>query len=132
MTAPTVENVVTAFMKLRQERDTIKRDADNKMAALNEKMAAMESWLLEKMEKEGVSSYKTKNGTAFKTTTDFANVADWDALLQHVLTTEDFHLLERRVNKMAVRSFIDEGKPPPPGVNYGTKIDINIRRPTAS
>lgn len=132
MTEPTIETVVSAFMKLRQEKDAIDRKAKVEMGALIEKMNKLEAWLLQKMEADGVSSYKTPMGTAFKTTTDHANVADWDAVLEYVMENEAFHLLEKRVNKIAVRGYIDEGKPPPPGVNYFTKVDINIRRPTST
>ena len=127
-----VDDVVSAFMDLRQKKEAIEREAKNKVVALNAKMELMEAWLLAKMEKEGVSSYKTAHGTAFKSTRDYANVADWDAMLEYVLANEAFHLLERRVNKLAVKSYIDEGQPPPPGVNYVTKLDINIRKPTAN
>jgi len=40
-------------------------------------------------------------------------------------------MLERRVSKTAVRGYIDANKEVPPGITYGTKLDINIRKPTA-
>ena len=127
-----IDDVIEAYMKLRANKEAIEREAKNKVSALIGKMELMEAWLLAKMEEDGVTSYKSPRGTAFKTTSSFANVADWDAMLEYVLANEAFHLLERRVNKLAVKSYIDEGQPPPPGVNYVTKLDINIRKPTAN
>ena len=39
-------------------------------------------------------------------------------------------MLEKRVSKNAVRGYIDEHKEVPSGVNYGTRIDINVRKPS--
>jgi hypothetical protein len=40
-------------------------------------------------------------------------------------------MLEKRVSKTAVRAYIDQTKSVPPGVNYGTKLEVNIRKPGA-
>ena len=79
----------------------------------------------------GVSSFKTKHGTAFLTTTDYANVAEWDAVLDFIRTQEAFDLLEKRVSKIAVRGYIEANKAVPPGITYGTKLEVNIRKPVA-
>jgi hypothetical protein len=60
-----------------------------------------------------------------------ATVADWEEVLTFIKEHEAFHMLERRVNKIAVRNYIDEGVIPP-GVNYGTKIGVGFRKPSAS
>jgi hypothetical protein len=38
-------------------------------------------------------------------------------------------MLEKRISKIAVRGYIEANKAVPPGVNYGTKLEINIRKP---
>jgi len=40
-------------------------------------------------------------------------------------------MLTKSVSKTAVRGHIDEKKTIPPGVNYGTKLEVNIRKPGA-
>ena len=79
----------------------------------------------------GETSKKTDSGTAFITTTDFAQVADWDAILGFIKKNEAWGMLEKRVAKNAIRGYIDEHKEVPNGVNYGTRIDINVRKPVA-
>jgi hypothetical protein len=59
-------------------------------------------------------------------------VADWDAMLSFVKENEAYDLFEKRVSKVAVRGYIEQTKTVPPGVNYGTRLDVNIRKPTAS
>ncbi|MEI2420997.1 hypothetical protein V6O07_12050, partial [Arthrospira platensis SPKY2] len=63
-------------------------------------------------------------------TTDFANVEDWDAVLRFIREQEAYDMLEKRVSKMAVRSYIEATKAVPPGVRYGTRLEVNIRKPT--
>ena len=40
-----------------------------------------------------------------------------------------YDLLEKRVSKTAVRGYIEADKSVPSGVNYGTRIDVNVRKP---
>ena len=64
------------------------------------------------------------------TTTDYANIADWDEVVQFIKDNDAYDLFEKRVSKTAVRGYIDQNNAVPAGVNYGTKLSVNIRRPT--
>jgi len=88
--------------------------------------------LKDKADEEGVTSFKTTNGTAFLTVVDYANVADWDATLDFIRDNNAYDLLEKRVSKTAVRSYIENDKFVPPGINYGTKVEVNIRKPAGA
>ena len=92
-------------------------------------MAKLEAYIKQRADEQGVDSFKTKVGTAFLTTVDFAQVADWDATLEFIKDNEAYDLLEKRVSKRAVRGYIEEQKEVPAGINYGTRIDVNVRRP---
>jgi hypothetical protein len=94
-------------------------------------MEKLEAWIKEQADVQGVTSFKTKHGTAFLTTTDYANVGDWDAVLGFIRENEAFDMLEKRISKIAVRGYIEANKAVPPGVNYGTKLEVNIRKPVA-
>jgi translation initiation factor IF-3 len=124
-----VDDVVATYMKLRHQKELIESDAKTKVDALKVKMMKLEAWIKEQADLQGVTSFKTKHGTAFLTTTDFANVADWDAVKQFIIDNEAFDMLEKRVSKLAVRGYIEQNKAVPPGVNYGTRLDVNIRKP---
>jgi hypothetical protein len=127
----TVEQVVAAYMKLRDKKKAIEAEADNKVQEIVQKMEKFETWIREKATEQGVTSFKTNAGTAFLTTVDFANVADWDAVLSFIKTNEAYDMLERRISKTAVRSYIEAHKEVPAGVNYGTKLSVNVRKPAA-
>ena len=125
----TVDDVVAAYLKLRNKKEAIEAETKDRVKVLKEKMEQFEAWIKEQADAQGVTSFKTKHGTAFLTTTDFANVADWDAVLGFIRDNEAFDMLEKRISKVAVRGYIDANKAVPPGVNYGTKLEVNIRKP---
>jgi len=102
-----VDDVIATYMKLRNEKDAIEAEIKSRVSELKAKMEKIEAWLKEQADAQGVTSFKGKHGTAFLTTTDYANVADWDAVLQFVLANEAFDMLEKRVSKIAVRGYID-------------------------
>lgn len=131
MTTPTVSDVIGAYVKLRDEKDRREKQVKEEVQLIKEKMAKLEGWIRQKADADQVTSFKTEYGTAFLTTVDFASVADWDAVLSFIKENEAYDLLERRVSKTAVRGYIEERKSVPNGITYGTKIELNVRRPTA-
>jgi hypothetical protein len=124
----TVEQVVETYLKLRRKKEAVENETKDKVADIKAKMTMLESWLMQKAGEDGVTSFKTTAGTAFVTTTDFANVADWDAVLTFIKENDAFDMLEKRVSKTAVRAHMDETGDVPPGITYGSKIGINVRK----
>ncbi len=126
-----MEDVVGAYLKLRNKKEAIEGAVKEEVKAIKEKMVKLEAYIKKEADRQGVTSFKTGHGTAFVTTTDFAQVADWDSVLSFIKKNEAWDMLEKRVSKNAVRGYIDEHKEVPSGVNYGTRIDINVRKPVA-
>jgi hypothetical protein len=127
----TVDAVIKQYMKLRDKKAALEATVKAEVDAVKANMTKLEAWLKAKADADGVTSFKTEHGTAFLTTTDFANVENWDEVLRFIREQDAYDMLERRVSKTAVRGYIDANKEVPPGITYGTKLDINIRKPTA-
>ena len=127
-----VDDVIATYMKLRGQKEAVEAEVKEKVSVIKAKMEKLEAWIKEQADAQGVTSFKTKHGTAFLTTTDFATVADWDAMLTFVRENDAYDMLEKRVSKTAVRGYIEQTKTVPPGVNYGTRLDVNIRKPTTT
>lgn len=125
----TVDEVVAAYLKLRLKKEQMEAEVKAETKKIVEKMDKFEAWLKEQADAQGVTSFKTKHGTAFLKTTDYANVENWDAALNFILDNQAFDLLNKAVSKVAVRGYIDANKAVPPGVNYGTKIEVEVRKP---
>ncbi len=125
----TVDQIIETYMKLRSKKEVIEAEAKARVKDIKENMTKLEAWLKEKADADGVTSFKTNHGTAFLTTNDYARVADWDAMLGFIQENNAYDLFEKRVSKTAVRGYIDLNKAVPAGVTYGTKIDVNVRKP---
>jgi hypothetical protein len=126
----TVDVVVKKYIELRDEVARIDAEAKERCNALKASMGKLDAWLRLKSEADGVESFKTQHGTAFYTTVDFAQVADWTAVLDYIITKEAWDMLEKRVAKTAIRAIVNETQVVPPGINYGTRKELNIRKPT--
>ena len=125
----TVDEVVAAYIKLRAKKDAMEAETKAEVRKIVEKMDKFEGWLKQQADAQGVTSFKTKHGTAFLKTTDYANVENWDAALGFILENKAFDLLNKAVSKTSVRGYIESNKAVPPGVNYGTKIEVEVRKP---
>jgi hypothetical protein len=123
--------MVQAYLQLRNKKDAIKGEAEQKTKLIDAALDKLETAMQKQMEALGVNSLKSEHGTVFVTTTDYASVADWDAVLDFIQKGH-FNLLNKAVNKIAVREYIEQTKTVPPGVNYGTKVGLNVRKPSAS
>lgn len=130
-TTPNVGEVIRTYMKLRDQKAAIEGEVKERISGLKAKMEKLESWIKTQADAQGVTSFKSEFGTAFLTTTDYANVADWDAVLDFIRDNEAYDMLEKRVSKIAVRGYIESTKAVPPGITYGTKLEVNIRKPGA-
>lgn len=129
MNVPNVGDVIRTYMKLRDQKAAIEAEIKERVADLKGKMEKLEAYLKTQMDAQGLTSFKSDYGTAFLTTTDYANVADWDAVIGFIRDNEAYDMLEKRVSKIAVRGYIEANKAVPPGITYGTKLEVNIRKP---
>ncbi len=128
---PNIGDVIRTYMKLRDQKTAVEAEVKERVSDLKAKMEKLEAYLKTQMDAQGLTSFKSDYGTAFLTTTDYANVADWDAVLDFIRDNEAFDMLEKRVSKIAVRGYIESNKAVPPGITYGTKLEVNIRKPGA-
>lgn len=125
-----IDAVIKTYVSLRDKKAVIAAAFAAEEKAINEKLDKIGAWIKEQADAQGVSSFKTKHGTAYLNTTAFAQVADWDATLNFITANGAYDMLERRVSKKAVQAWVDQHKEVPPGINYGTRVDVGVRRPT--
>lgn len=124
--------VLAKYMQLRTDKERIEADTKSQLEPIINNMQLIEKYLKQVMDDRGITQIKSdKYGTAFLSTTDYANVENWDALLNFITTNSHYEMLQKAVTKTAVREYIESYKAVPPGVNYGTKIDVSIRKPKA-
>lgn len=124
----TKDQLIELYISADNEVSRLEREL---IAPLKKRMVDIKALLSVKMAADGEESSKCPHGTAYFSETDFASVADPSAFFDFVKENEAWDLMEKRAAKIAIRAFIEEKKSVPPGVNYGTKKDLNVRRPTS-
>jgi prophage tail gpP-like protein len=126
-----IDDVISTYMKLRGQKQAIEAKVKEEVATITAKMVKLEAYLKQCMDEQGLTSFKSPHGTAFLTTADYANVENWDEVLKFIRDNEAYDLLNKAVSKVAVRGYIEQTKAVPPGITYGTKLEVNIRKPGA-
>ena len=124
--APTVEAVLTAYMRTNDEEiPELKRQIKH-LETLQENRT---KWVEAQLQKQGVDSFKKVGvATAFFTSKDAATVTDREKFFTWILETKNTHFLPMKVIKAEVVHMLDEEKQLPPGVEYKTFKEIVIKR----
>lgn len=124
----TADQVIEQYVKTRDLILEKKRALEAELEDLEALQQRRETWLRGEMDRLGVDSFKTPHGTCFTDFKDSATVKDREAFFAWVREHEAWEYLESRVSKAAVKQALDDGTPPPPGVDYSKVRDVKIRR----
>lgn len=127
---PVIEKESMSVNQLINKRADIKGEIDQLNKELKELRAEsdyLDVLLLKKMDAEGVS--RTANDAASVSINEdtVPNVDDWDALYEHVTSTQDFSLLQRRVSSTAYKELLKMGENVP-GLSPRTVRRVNFRK----
>lgn len=126
---PTIEQVVEKYIEL---RDTIKREDDAhkaRWAPAKEQLEKIEAWILLQAEKQGVNSFATNAGTAYKSLQTRQSITSWDELLPFLIENDLTHLLTKNVSKAELLDYQKVNGVLPPGVTIEQFYTINVNRP---
>jgi len=115
--------------ELIERRAEIKRETEqlnNRLKDLKTAQDEIDLALLKKMDAEGLS--RTANGDYSVSINEdtVPEVEDWDALYNHVISTRDFSLIQRRVSSTAYKELLKLGEGVP-GLSPRTIRKINFR-----
>ncbi len=112
-----------------EKRAEIKRETEQLNVRLKDLKSAQDEIdlaLLKKMDAEGLS--RTANGDYSVSINEdtVPDVDDWDALYNHIISTRDFSLIQRRVSSTAYKELLKLGEGVP-GLSPRTIRKINFR-----
>lgn len=79
-----LEQITAKYIELRDRKTEMAKKHQDEMAPLNTAMETIENWFLNQMQAEGVDSYKTPAGTAFRKVTSSVTMADHEAFKEFV------------------------------------------------
>ncbi len=123
-----VNDAVSAYIKLRDKRDEVKKQHKEALAPLYYALERLDVWFLKELSSQGAQNIKTDAGTVFTKKRVSVTVRDWDAFIEFVLDNNELGLLEQRASKTAVAEFLEASGGLPPGVAVTTERVAQIRR----
>jgi hypothetical protein len=124
------EEVVRAYLAVRNERDRIRNEYEAHDAKLKEDLKKLEAVLLDVCNAVNADSIKTSLGTVIRKLNERYFCSDWDNFRQYVLENEAVELLERRIHQGNFKQHIEEtqGDGLPPGVNVMREFGVTVRK----
>jgi hypothetical protein len=125
----TADQVIQAYLHLRDKKDEIKEIQQKQLAPLNEQIQKLEAWLLSKLQAEGLKNLKSEKGTAFTQMATSVTCSDFAATLAWIKEHNAWDFLEARVSKTVVQEFMENNAGQiPPGVNVKQEVEVRVRR----
>lgn len=154
---PTVDEVTAKYVELRDRKTEMAKRHAEEMLPYNVAQENIEKWLLNKMNEDGVNSYKTDSGTPYKNVATSVKLVDPEAFkaaifapaaetisrsLNHtfgididveqiqniILAGAAWDMVDFRAGKKGIQTRLEETKTLPPGVTIDSFTTVNIRR----
>lgn len=127
------DQLVETFIALRNERDRMRNEWEEKDAVIKEDMTKLEQALLSICNEANATSIKTDKGTVIRKLNERFFCSDWDNFRDYVLEHQALELLERRIHQGNFKEFIAEREAEglPPGVNVMREYGVTVRKPTS-
>lgn len=127
------DDLVQAYLALRLERDSLKRDYEVKDEEVKGQMAVLEQELLKICNDTNATSIKTNKGTVIRKLNERFFCSDWDNFRDFIVDNQAVDLLERRIHQGNFKEFMSqhEGDGLPPGVNVMREYGVTVRKPAS-
>jgi hypothetical protein len=130
MNSVNTEEIVEAYLTIRNQRDKILREYEAQDALLKEDLKQLEVTLLSVCNSINVDSIRTKHGTVMRKLNERFFCEDWDNFRKFVLDNEALELFEKRIHQNNFKQFMaeNEGDGLPPGVSVMREFGITVRK----
>lgn len=128
------EELVEAYVRIRDERARILREYEAKDAELKSDLDQLKVVLLSVCNEVNADSIKTAQGTVMRKLNERFFCKDWDSFRKFVIENDAVELLERRIHQGNFKQFMSSHEEDglPPGVNVMREFDITVRRSSSS
>jgi hypothetical protein len=127
-----MEELVKAYLTIRNERDRIESEYKDRDAALKEELVVLEQAMLAGCNEINADSIKTSQGTVMKQLKERFTCSDRDNFNKFVIEHGAVELFEGRIHQSNFKEFMSERRADglPPGVNVMREFTITVRKPT--
>ena len=124
-----LDKLTAIYLKMRDKRDQLRRDAEAKEKEIEEQMGIIEAEMLEVCKNMNADSVRTPHGTIIRSVKSRYWTNDWDSMYQFIREHDAFGLLEKRLHQTHLKEFLSENPDTfPIGVNVENSYSVVVRR----
>ena len=123
--------LASAYIRIRDKRQELKRAFEADDQVLAEDMKVLEEEMLEVCKQTNAETIRTKSGTIIRSVKSRYWTNDWDSMYDFIEESGAFGLLEKRLHQSNMKQFLEENPDLyPKGLNVEKQYTVVVRRPT--
>jgi hypothetical protein len=124
-----LDKLAAIYIRMRDARDTVRREAEAREKEIEEQMQVIEQEMLDACKTLGADSIRTPHGTIIRSVKSRYWTNDWDSMYQFIREHDAFGLLEKRLHQTHLKEFLSENPELfPAGVNVENSYSVVVRR----
>lgn len=129
-TPQTNDELIDIYVKLRDRKDAIDKEFDERVAPIKTAMAGIEAVMHKRLLLSETQAFKTASGTAFFKEQTSVTVKEWaNETLPYIIQNQRWELLDASVNKTAALAHMEANAGAlVPGTKYTSRVVVQIRR----
>lgn len=128
-----LDDLVTTYLTIRTERNTLKNQFELKDAELKADLEELERAMMLACNEINADSIRTGSGTIIKSLKEDYVCSDWDNFKQFVVENNALDLLQQRISQNNFKEFMSSRSEDglPPGISTMREFKITVRKPTS-
>lgn len=129
MSEVSADKLAKIYLKMRDKRQEMAREFEEKDNELKEQMEMVENQMLDLCKDLGADSIKTAHGTIIRSVKTRYWTADWESMHNFIREHNAYDLLERRVHQSNMKQWLQENPDLlPMGLNSESRYSTTVRR----
>jgi hypothetical protein len=128
-----LDDLVTTYLTIRTERNTLKNQWEIRDSELKADLEELERAMLIACNEINADSIRTGSGTIIKSLKETYTCGDWDNFKQFVVDNNALDLLQQRISQTNFKEFMSTRQEDglPPGISTLREFAITVRKPTS-
>jgi hypothetical protein len=128
-----LDDLVTTYLTIRTERNTLKNQFELKDAELKADLEELERAMMLACNEINADSIRTGSGTIIKSLKENYVCSDWDNFKQFVVDNNALDLLQQRISDSNLKEFLStrQGDGLPPGISTMREVKVTVRKPSS-
>jgi DNA-binding ferritin-like protein (Dps family) len=126
-----MDKLAKIYQKIRTRLQALTTEYETQVEKLKSQQQEVANEMKNRMQKLGMASVRTTEGTIVLGQKTRFFTSDWDSFKQFVLEHEVLDLFEKRIAQGNMKQFLEENPGVvPPGLNSDSEVTITVRKPT--